>query len=212
MLAPTRDDWELLLERRLEAPSTRQHAAYTPEEAGAWSTPASERGNLPPGSRIQRRIPHRCYQVHYREAGSKCFSWGTDGEPPTQAYMCVCVCAETAYLHTHACIIYIYIYLSLSLLHEGVCTCLFASSATQRQSHCGTPFQAEALKVCVHVSLLRRQHNDNRIAALPFRQRHSSRLCNGPGTDTKNPEPRALLRAYGWHIAEFDGGLNPQRV
>ena len=176
------------MERRLEAPSTRQHAAYTPEEAGAWSTPASERGNLQPGSRIQRRIPHRCYQVHYREAGSKCFSWGTDGEPPTQAYMCVCVCVCVRklriYIHMHV-YIHIPIYTSRFLYF---------------------------MKVCVHVSLLRRQHNDNRIAALPFRQRHSSRLCNGPGTDTKNPEPRALLRAYAWHIAEFDGGLNPQRV
>ena len=124
----------------------------------------------PPGSRIQRRIPHRCYQVHYREAGSKCFSWGTDGEPPTQAYMCVrvCVCVCGNCVFTYTCMyIYIYIYTSRFLYF---------------------------MKVCVHVSLLRRQHNDNRIAALPFRQRHSSRLCNGPGTDTKNPEPRALLR------------------
>ena len=98
--------------------------------------------------------------------------------------LCVCVRKLRIYIHMHV-YIHIYIYTSLFLYF---------------------------MKVCVHVSLLRRQHNDNRIAALPFRQRHSSRLCNGPGTDTKNPEPRALLRAYAWHIAEFDGGLNPQRV
>ena len=67
-------------------------------------------------------------------------------------HTCVCVCVRGNCVFTYTCMyiyIYIYIYLSLSLLHEGVCTCLFASSATQRQSHCGTPFQAEALQQAV---------------------------------------------------------------
>lgn len=54
--------------------------------AGSWVTPPEFREAMPPGSRIQRRIPERTFQVQILHADnsyshSKTFGWSEEGPP-----------------------------------------------------------------------------------------------------------------------------------
>lgn len=77
------EEWELLLERPMtteNAPS-RKHVQLP---AGSWATPEEDRAALAPGSRIQRRVPDRCFQVHIirpDHSYSKTFKWAESGSP-----------------------------------------------------------------------------------------------------------------------------------
>lgn len=90
------EDWELLLCR--EDPDALPTVRPKPEEvaassssshvvchSGAWATPEAERMLVAPGSRLQRRIPCRCFQAHFKkqsgEAWSKVFKWSESGNP-----------------------------------------------------------------------------------------------------------------------------------
>ena len=56
---------------------------------GIWSTPAVECAVFAPNSRLQRRVPTRTYQAHYRVGElkySQTFRWSADPEgQPNQA-------------------------------------------------------------------------------------------------------------------------------
>ena len=80
------EDWEPLLERGAASSHTTK---YVSQGAGAWKTPAADREQLAPHSRIQRREPAHCFQAHYNfgdRSISKTFPWNKDPYVlPTQA-------------------------------------------------------------------------------------------------------------------------------
>ena len=105
---PSADDWEVLLSREdaddlpvnrplfpVRLPSAVGQAASSSSSSAtlppnSWATPQDERKLVAPGSRIQRRMPTRCFQVHFKlrsgQSISKAFSWcaDPDGKPTMQ--------------------------------------------------------------------------------------------------------------------------------
>ncbi len=96
------EDWELLLCREDPdaLPTVRPKPEHDPLVAassasshvvchsGAWATPEAERMLVAPGSRLQRRVPNKCFQAHFKkpsgEAWSKVFKWSESGTPSMQ--------------------------------------------------------------------------------------------------------------------------------
>ena len=80
--------WEDILERPV-IPGQVYRQPYEALPLGSWSTPLADRALVAPGTRIQRRTPSRCFQVHVagpERTYSKIFTWAASG-PPTMETM-----------------------------------------------------------------------------------------------------------------------------
>lgn len=86
------DEWETIFWRDVvDVPISTHHPVATPAPqppnqlpAGSWATPKSDNALVAPGTRIQRRMPKRCFQVHIKAGDlqySKAFTWAADGSP-----------------------------------------------------------------------------------------------------------------------------------
>ena len=78
------DVWELLLERHPSDLNPTRTLVDLP--VGSWVTPPEFREAMPPGSKIQRRIPTKTFQVQMLHADnsyshSKTFGWSEEGSP-----------------------------------------------------------------------------------------------------------------------------------